>query len=131
MGTRQASYLLGKPQDWIVHRLAMGHIPQAVRLGKEPRSPWAIPNEVVEELREMIRYKLDDVLAYIVEYKEANDGLSPTSQEMMAALGISSASVVSSLLERLEKKGLVKMHRVGKKSRGIKVVGGQWRWVGR
>lgn len=76
-----------------------------------------------------MKYELDDVLAYIVEYKTAHDGISPTLREMMTALDISSTSEANRAVRELVKQGRLKLHPRRGKNRNLMVVGGQWRWV--
>lgn len=66
------------------------------------------------------------VFDFIVRYKTANDGLSPTYREIKTACGVSSESVVASILRRLEERdGLIEL--VPGRA-GIKVVGGVWKY---
>ena len=62
-----------------------------------------------------------EVLDFIIEYKRANDGLSPSMREIMAK-GVSSTSVVAWHLKKLELAGKISCNGV----RGIKVKGGSW-----
>ena len=71
-----------------------------------------------------IKYPREDVLAYITAYKTANDGNSPTIREIMSGCNVSSTSLVSYILRDLQDDGKI---RVMQGSRGIMVVGGQWR----
>lgn len=66
----------------------------------------------------------DAVFDYIVEYKTAHDGLSPTLREIMDNCSISSTSVVSYILTQLEQEG--KIVRFGQKDRAIMIPGGRW-----
>ena len=73
------------------------------------------------------KYKLTDehfkVLTFIVEFKIAHDGCSPSLQEIADACDISSKSVVLYKLKALEyHEKIVRL----KGARGIKVVGGKW-----
>lgn len=72
--------------------------------------------------------KSDAIYRYIVRYKAANDGLSPSVREMVRALGLSSTSVVIYHLDRLEKAG--RIIRAGRYEAGIKIPGGEWRIKG-
>ncbi len=67
------------------------------------------------------------VLEYIIRYKTANDGNSPTWRDIARAVGISSTSCVDYHIRRLECLGLI--IRPGS-TRGISVVGGQWTMKG-
>ena len=71
-----------------------------------------------------IKYPREDVLAYIVNYKTANDGNSPTIREIMSGCHISSSSMVSYILRDLQDAGKL---RIEQGSRGIMVVGGVWK----
>ena len=65
----------------------------------------------------------EKVYKFIVEYKQANDGLSPSMREIMAQ-GVSSTSMVDYYLKKLEQDGKISCSGV----RGIKVKGGEWRF---
>lgn len=71
-----------------------------------------------------IKYPREDVLAYIIQYKTANDGNSPTIREIMIVCGISSTSMVSYILRDLQDAGKI---RIIEGSRGIMVTGGMWK----
>ena len=62
------------------------------------------------------------VLRFIIRYKMAHDGNSPSIREMGDACGVSSTSVVAYNLEKLERAGKIEIDG----SRGIQVVGGRW-----
>lgn len=64
----------------------------------------------------------DRVLAYIVSYKQAHDGVAPTYDEIATACYIVK-SVVEYHINNLVRDGCIKV--IG--PRGIMVVGGQWR----
>ena len=70
-----------------------------------------------------IRYSRQAILDYIVWYKTANDGNSPTIREIMSGCGIGSTSIVSYILRDLQDEGKL---RVINGSRGIMVTGGHW-----
>lgn len=71
------------------------------------------------------RFAVDHKLFnYIVAYKRAHDGNSPTLRQMMRGIGVNSTSVVHSHLRGLERAGLIR--RVKDCPRSIQVVGGQW-----
>lgn len=66
---------------------------------------------------------------FILDFKESHDGLAPSTGEIMEATGISSTSMVSFYLQKLEAAGLIRLLRAesGLKSpRGIVVNGGTW-----
>lgn len=71
------------------------------------------------------RHSEEQVYQFIVQFKMANDGLSPTLREIADGVGISSTSVVSYLLIRMERRGVITVWDAA--SRGIMVVGGKWR----
>lgn len=64
------------------------------------------------------------MLDYIVDYKTAHDGLSPTLREIGAGCDISSTWVVNYNLERLVAAG--RISRPARQSRAIQVTGGGW-----
>ena len=69
--------------------------------------------------------RTEQILQFIVRFKRAKDGNSPTIREIGRACDISSTSIVRYHLEKLEHQGLIQMARNGK-TRGIQVVGGRW-----
>lgn len=66
----------------------------------------------------------EEVFAYIVAYKRAQDGLAPAMRDIKDVLTISSTSQVKLALVRLEQQGKIK--QVPGKAGGIKVIGGRW-----
>jgi hypothetical protein len=72
----------------------------------------------------MKHHDLEVIYSYIVAYKQANDGNSPTLREIAEAAGISSTSVVMYNLRHLECLGRLEL--IGCHRRGICVVGGSW-----
>ena len=70
-----------------------------------------------------IKYSRQAVMDYIVKYKTANDGNSPTIREIMSGCEIGSTSIVSYILRDLQDEGKL---RVIDGSRGIMVTGGHW-----
>lgn len=64
------------------------------------------------------------ILQYIIEYKRQNDGTSPSWRQIRKECQISSTSMVSYYLDKLESQGKIK---VGSGVRTIQVVGGEWR----
>lgn len=70
-------------------------------------------------------YSLDDIFNFIVTYKRAHDGNSPTVRQIMESCDISSTSVVAYNLARLVVDGRIRItgNRV---TRSIEVVGGRW-----
>lgn len=69
-----------------------------------------------------------DLLQFIIGYKTANDGNSPTIAQMLKKLGYSSTSVVASDLDALEEDQ--KISRQYGDARNIIVTGGQWVYEG-
>ena len=63
-----------------------------------------------------------EIYTYIIAYKQANDGLSPSYRDIMAQ-GVGSTSTVARHLKKLEADGKITVSGV----RGIKVTGGEWR----
>jgi len=80
-----------------------------------------------DEMVEFVCQRMRDerVYRYIVLYKQANDGNSPSRREIMRACGISSTSMVWASLLRLFDKGLIDFSNHGQ-SRNILVTGGRW-----
>lgn len=64
------------------------------------------------------------VYAFIVAYKAAHDGNSPTIQEIARGANLSKSGSVIFHLKKLESLGLIKCSN--SISRGIQVVGGKW-----
>lgn len=64
------------------------------------------------------------VMDFILEYKRAHDGISPTVREIGEACEISSTSVVNYHLLVLERAGSIVREYAGQ--RGIRVTGGIW-----
>lgn len=75
--------------------------------------------------RRKLEGRAQEIFDFIVQYKTANDGQSPTMREMMGGTDITSTSVITYYLDTLVEYGLIL--RVDKESRGIQVVGGKWR----
>ena len=66
---------------------------------------------------------MDTVLRYIIEYKQAHQGASPTLREIQHECGLSSTSMVRHYLHKLEKDTAVEVHGV----KDIRVNGAEWR----
>jgi DNA-binding MarR family transcriptional regulator len=64
------------------------------------------------------------VFSFVVRYKEENDGVAPSYEEIVDACFISK-SVVNYHLQQLEKKGFI-TRPDGRSPRNIQVVGGKW-----
>ena len=67
-------------------------------------------------------YNPNEVYRYIVKYKRDHSGNSPTMREIQKAVGISSVSVVSYILDILESRGWL----VREGHRGITLTGERW-----
>lgn len=65
----------------------------------------------------------DAVMDFIIAYKKAHDGNSPSIREIMVGCDISSTSTVSYHLNKLAKKGRITRSRA---NRSIEVKGGAW-----
>ncbi len=70
-----------------------------------------------------IKYDRDAVLSYIIAYKTANDGNSPTIREIMTGCRVSSSSMVFYILRDLQDARKIRMQEG---SRGIIIPGGKW-----
>jgi len=71
------------------------------------------------------KHNPQDLLRYIVRYKTAHDGNSPTLREIMAACGISSMGTTRGILRRLVRDGFIRLP--GRRdARAIEVIGGRW-----
>lgn len=88
-----------------------------------PRVPYPL---IAKPRRQPVAYDRMAIYAWIVEYKRTNDGNSPSLDEIMDAFNVSSKSVASYLLKRLENAGLIRLPLGKKQSRSIVVEGGQW-----
>lgn len=69
-----------------------------------------------------------DVYEFVVAYKQAHDGNSPTVRQIAAGIDRSYHSAVPAWLVELERAGLVQLKRGGKSRRitAICVTGGKW-----
>lgn len=68
----------------------------------------------------------DKLFAYIVRYKAAHDGNSPTMREIVGAgVAGASTSVASYTLHALEQQGRIRLSGTTQ-ARSIEVVGGRW-----
>jgi len=67
-------------------------------------------------------------LAYIVDFKRENDGVSPSHREISQAVGYAGGnpSNVARLLDILEARGLIVRYGPKASTRCIMVVGGEW-----
>lgn len=70
----------------------------------------------------------EKLFKFIVAYKVAHDGNSPTYREMMAATGLTTTSMVAYHLEKMELAGLIERPQQVGNSRVIEVVGGEWKY---
>jgi SOS-response transcriptional repressor LexA len=64
-----------------------------------------------------------EIYNFLVAYKTAHDGNSPSIREICEATGFASTSHVAYILTQLERHGKIKVTGV----RQIAVVGGEWR----
>ncbi len=74
------------------------------------------------------RHDLEDMFRFIVAFKRAHDGNSPTLREIGAACGIPTTSVTAYNLQRLESMGRIHLGQDKSSARRIHVVGGVWTW---
>ncbi len=75
------------------------------------------------------KYNRMAVFKFIVAYKVAHDGNSPTLRDIMREFEISSSSVANFIVRDLAAMGLIRLPPdcAGRKiSRGIEVIGGEW-----
>lgn len=63
------------------------------------------------------------IYRYIVNYKAAHNGNSPSYRQIMAEVGLATVSTIKNHLEALEQRGLLRQEQG---SRGIVVVGSKW-----
>ena len=68
------------------------------------------------------------MLAFIIAYKEANQGATPTLRQMMRAVGIPSTSNAAYNLERLAARGCIEWQRGdrGGRANDIRIPGARW-----
>ena len=66
------------------------------------------------------------MLAYIIDYKRATQGHSPTIREMMAALGISSTAAAHYSLRDLATRGCIELAGGRGKTLDIRIPGARW-----
>jgi len=66
------------------------------------------------------------MLAYIIDYKRATQGHSPTIREMMAALGITSTSAAHYSLRDLATRGCIELAGGRGKTLDIRIPGARW-----
>ena len=71
-----------------------------------------------------IRHNPDRMFDFIVGFKRAHDGLSPTLREIGDGCGIPSVATVRNVLMGLVSRRLIVME--GGIARGIRVRGGRW-----
>lgn len=71
------------------------------------------------------KYDLNKLFQYIVRYKLAFDGNSPTYDDIMRECRLSSKSLVQRHLKRLARQGRIRLPANGS-ARSIVVVGGTW-----
>ena len=73
----------------------------------------------------MIKKKTERILQFIIGFKRANDGNSPTLREICRACNVTSTSVARYHLAKLQRRGFIQMPKGGQ-CRKILVVGGSW-----
>jgi len=66
------------------------------------------------------------MLAYIIDYKRATQGHSPTIREMMAALGITSTSALRYSLNKLTERGCIELASGRGEALDIRIPGARW-----
>jgi hypothetical protein len=69
------------------------------------------------------RSRVEHVYAYIVDYKQAHDGNSPSYRMIMRACAVSSTSQVGAMIDYLRQMNRI---RIVGDQRSIAVVGGEW-----
>ena len=69
----------------------------------------------------------DAILAFIIQYKRANDGIAPTIREIGEACGLASTAAVRYQLVRLARAGRIE---INSSERSIRVPGGEWVYRG-
>ena len=74
-------------------------------------------------------YDIQLIFNWIVEYKTAHDGNSPSLRELMRACNLTSSSVASYVLRRLERAGKISLTGQRSRTRSIVVIGGEWRLI--
>ena len=66
-----------------------------------------------------------DIYQFIVEYKKAHDGNSPSIREIVRGLDLSSPSIAAYHLTRLVQLNMIRLREDGS-SRTIEITGGRW-----
>lgn len=74
--------------------------------------------------RHLRRYDYAAIFQWIIRYKIAHDGNSPSYGDLMRDCHISSRSVVNHILTTMERAHCIK--RSGGAKRGIEIIGAQW-----
>lgn len=82
-------------------------------------TPFGLEVRLVCEIRE-------EMLRFIILFKQRHDGNSPTYREIMRSTGISSTSMVAYHLDKLERAGRIERPQMVGNTRVIEVVGGRW-----
>jgi hypothetical protein len=99
----------------------MGHY-----VGAERPGAAAVTNEKYP-------HRTEQVFKFIVDYKHAHDGNSPTMREIMAGCKISTTSLIFFYLNKLEEQGFIRRFEPPNGSRSfakIEVIGGKWIYLG-
>jgi hypothetical protein len=92
------------------------------KLCGEPGARYCSPAHAYQGRRE---YADNAAFRFIVEFKTANDGASPTDPEIAEAIGTTRPTVVSAL-RRLEDSGRIRRRTRGMGQRDITIPGGKW-----
>jgi len=70
--------------------------------------------------------KYQQVYDYLIAFKTANEGNSPTIREIGDACGVSSTSAVRYYLDGLVEAGLIKRNKKGHRNLCISIPGSRW-----
>lgn len=100
------------------------NIELGTRVGPKPRISTIHP-----QVRMITDTPVKLVYDFIIRYKSSHDGNSPTIREIGEACDISSTSVVTYWLKRLESRGLIRRPEPQFGNRfaaSIEVIGGKW-----
>jgi len=69
------------------------------------------------------KHDYDSVLRFITNFKQDNDGVSPSMREISRFIGSAHGATVKHILNVLAKEGKI---RISGRFRSIEVVGGRW-----
>lgn len=76
-------------------------------------------------MRSYRKHDRDRVYDFIVAWKKAHDGNSPSIRQLTDECNTGSTSVTAHILEKLESEGRIKVE--DRQARQIVVIGGEWR----